>query len=338
MNKKYQVFISSTFTDLKEERQDISRSILNLDHIPAGMEMFPAIDEDQLDYIKKVIDDCDYYVLIIGGRYGSTSESGVSYTEREYDYAIERGIRVIALIHADAGQISVAKSDTDPAVVARLDAFRNKAKTGRMVRFWTDKATLQAGFFESFAMTMSRYPAVGWVRGDTVSNEATLSQLNAVRDENDRLRQAIADLAPKQPPQISGIATLDDTYTIRYFYTEYFNRDVRTRYGHENFSWRQIFGVVAPEFLKPLSPSAMKGLLSSHMVQQKMVPKAVTIVEECYSTIKIQFMALGLMDSYEAESSTGGLGEFAKLTEKGKEVMIDSLVVRRAILSTDQNT
>lgn len=55
------------------------------------MELFPAIDEDQFEFIKKVIDDCDYYLLIIGGRYGSLSDEGVSYTELEYQYAVSKG-------------------------------------------------------------------------------------------------------------------------------------------------------------------------------------------------------------------------------------------------------
>jgi hypothetical protein len=71
MQKKYQVFISSTYTDLVQERQIILRSILDLGHIPSGMELFSAADEEQVAYIKKIIDECDYYVLVIGGRYGS---------------------------------------------------------------------------------------------------------------------------------------------------------------------------------------------------------------------------------------------------------------------------
>jgi Domain of unknown function (DUF4062) len=53
MNKKYQVFISSTFSDLIEERQDTIRSVLDLGHIPSGMEVFPAADVEQFEYIKK---------------------------------------------------------------------------------------------------------------------------------------------------------------------------------------------------------------------------------------------------------------------------------------------
>ena len=87
--------MSSTFTDLVEERQDAIRTILDLGHIPAGMELFPAADTEQLQYIKKVIDECDYYLLIMGGRYGSIDGEGVSYTEREYDYAVDNGKTVL---------------------------------------------------------------------------------------------------------------------------------------------------------------------------------------------------------------------------------------------------
>ena len=81
-DKKYQVFISSTYTDLIEERKKILEVLLMADCIPAGMEAFVATDIEQFEVIKKVIDLCDYYVLIIGQRYGSINEAtGISYTE-----------------------------------------------------------------------------------------------------------------------------------------------------------------------------------------------------------------------------------------------------------------
>jgi hypothetical protein len=83
MQKKYQIFISSTYVDLIEERQRVLRAILDMGHIPAGMELFSAADEEQFSYIKRIIDECDYYVLVVGGRYGSVDDDGVSYTEKE---------------------------------------------------------------------------------------------------------------------------------------------------------------------------------------------------------------------------------------------------------------
>lgn len=77
MEKRYQIFISSTFRDLIDERQAVLKSILELDHMPAGMELFPATYDTAWDLIKDVIDASDYYVLIIGGRYGSLDGEGI---------------------------------------------------------------------------------------------------------------------------------------------------------------------------------------------------------------------------------------------------------------------
>ena len=88
MEKRYQVFISSTFNDLHEPRQEVMQALLELDCIPAGMELFPAANDDQWTLIKRVIDDCDYYIVIIGGRYGSIGPSGKSYTQMEYELSL----------------------------------------------------------------------------------------------------------------------------------------------------------------------------------------------------------------------------------------------------------
>ena len=87
MKKLYQIFISSTLADLKEERKLVMQAVLERKSFPAGMELFPAKEKRQFEYIKQVIDDSDYYLLIIGARYGSLDEDQVSFTEKEYDYA-----------------------------------------------------------------------------------------------------------------------------------------------------------------------------------------------------------------------------------------------------------
>ncbi len=66
MTKKMQVFVSSTYLDLKAERQSAVDAILKAGHIPAGMELFAAGDESQLETIKKWIDNSDIFMLILG--------------------------------------------------------------------------------------------------------------------------------------------------------------------------------------------------------------------------------------------------------------------------------
>src|SRR3954470_23293143 len=99
---RHQVFVSSTFLDLKEERAAIVSALLQLEAFPAGMELFPAADDDAWTLIKRVIDESDYYLLVIGGRYGSTEpETEISYTEMEFDYAVAEGKPIMAFLHSD---------------------------------------------------------------------------------------------------------------------------------------------------------------------------------------------------------------------------------------------
>ena len=93
LEKKYQFFISSTYEDLKKERNKAIQAILTMNQFPIGMEMFSAADDDQWKIIKEAIDSSDFYILIIGNRYGSIEETtGISYTEKEFDYAVEKKI------------------------------------------------------------------------------------------------------------------------------------------------------------------------------------------------------------------------------------------------------
>ena len=60
MKKKYQIFVSSTYSDLKEERAAVMQCLLEMNCIPVGMEQFPASNMNQMDYIRMMLDDCDY--------------------------------------------------------------------------------------------------------------------------------------------------------------------------------------------------------------------------------------------------------------------------------------
>ncbi|MCX8972200.1 DUF4062 domain-containing protein [Citrobacter portucalensis] len=142
MDKRYQVFISSTFKDLEVERSTVFQTLMEMDCIPSGMELFPSIDEEQWEFIKKVIDDSDYYLLIIGGRYGSVANDGLSYTEKEFDYAVSKGIKVIILIHENPEMLTYEKSEKDPVLREKLFRFIEKASSGRFRKTWTSEKDL----------------------------------------------------------------------------------------------------------------------------------------------------------------------------------------------------
>ena len=175
------------------------------------MELFPAADEEQLAFIKRVIDDCDYYLLIIGGRYGSVDDSGISYTEQEYDYAVSRGLWVIALLHQAPGKIPFENSEPDAPGREKLQKFRDKVSTGRLVKFWQNASELPGLVSRNLSHAMNAHPAVGWVRADRAASEQILTEINNLRKENDELAQGsimqereIERL--KSPPLIEGLA------------------------------------------------------------------------------------------------------------------------------------
>lgn len=115
MDKRYQILVSSTFVDLKEERANVISTILSMDHIPAGMELFPASPETPWEIIQRTINFSDYYLVVVGGKYGSTDAEGISYTEKEYDYAHQQHKPIIAFLHEDPQELRAKLVEVDPA-------------------------------------------------------------------------------------------------------------------------------------------------------------------------------------------------------------------------------
>ena len=112
MDKIYRVFISSTYEDLVEERKEVTQALLEMNCFPTGMELFQASNDTQWDLIKKVIDSCDYYIVIVAGRYGSIhNETGKSYTQMEYEYALSVGIPILGFIRSDLSKLPHNKVD-----------------------------------------------------------------------------------------------------------------------------------------------------------------------------------------------------------------------------------
>lgn len=173
MDKRYQVFVSSTYRDLKEERQAIVHALLDIDAIPAGMEMFPASNEGSWALIQKAILASDYYVLIVAGRYGSVDASGSGYTEREYDFAIKSGVPVLAFLHSDPEQIAAGRSERTAELQSKLEAFRAKVQSGRNVNFWSNDGELKTKIISSLHRAFRDIPRAGWVRTKEVQAQLT---------------------------------------------------------------------------------------------------------------------------------------------------------------------
>lgn len=181
MEKRYQVFVSSTYEDLKEERAAVIKCLLDNYCIPVGMEQFPASSMSQWEYIQKMMEYTDYYILITAGKYGSidtSSENRISYTEREYDYAKEKGIHILSFVLDKDADPPGSKIETDPERKLMLENFQRKVTSEKLVSFYNGVSDLQAKVATAINQAMKNSPATGWVRADNIISNSNSNQIN----------------------------------------------------------------------------------------------------------------------------------------------------------------
>jgi hypothetical protein len=199
---KYQMFISSTWQDLKEERNNVIETILKHNQFPIGMEMFNADNDAQWKVIKRTIDSSDLYILLIGHRYGSLTKDKkpVSYTEKEFNYAKRKGtMPVLAFIRDRHYPIDIAKVDKEHE--KKLDAFIERVKDcGITVDFWTTGDDLAKKISSALSNQINKFndtenSPYGWVKQSSIkSSGLSMSEMSILNNSNS-INQFLEDTA-----------------------------------------------------------------------------------------------------------------------------------------------
>ena len=200
MNKKLQVFVSSTYTDLIEERQAAVQAILDAGHIPAGMELFKAGNESQLKTIYKWIDESDVYMLILGGRYGSIeTKSGKSYTQLEYEYALAKNIPVFAVVLSESFLTtkinSLGLSDVmEQKAPDKYQSFKSLVMS-KIIREVDDCKDIKIQVHATLNEFINTYDLIGWIRNTNENDTIQLLKDNTnLLKENNSLNKQIQKL------------------------------------------------------------------------------------------------------------------------------------------------
>ncbi len=328
MNKRFQVFVSSTYSDLIEERKSISQTLLQLDCIPTGMELFPAIDEEQFEFIKKIIDDSDYYLLIIGGRYGTLTSEGVSYTEKEYHYALEKGIKIIALLHENPDTLPLNKSENDEKARTKLEVFRETVSQGRLIKFWNTPSELPGLVAISFSQTIKTYPADGWVRASSFPTTSNLIELEELKKENEQLKIKLSHYQ-NTTPQISNIAGLNENFMLT-------GRKLLRGYDYswsKELSWKDLFKIFSPYLMENPTQNFVKQLLEKQLTSSEKDVASISIDDQCFRTLSLQFRTLGLIKIDYLKAINGSMYLFWSLTTSGQNLMTELRIIRTNIES-----
>lgn len=329
--KRYQVFVSSTYTDLLQERQKVAQVLQSMDCIPAGMELFPAIDEEQFEFIKRVIDDCDYYILLLAGRYGSVDPEGVSFTEKEFNYAVEKGLRVIALLHNNPESLSADKRESDSELAQKLTAFRERVEDGRLVKRWSTVDELTGAVAASLQKTIKIYPAPGWIRDNGVSRETLLSELNELRKEREDLLRDIDNLRLQIASTPDGLADGNDaievTGTMKSF------RNSQWAPWKVDTTWDRIIYHIGPLLYKTASDTYIQYELGEALVREDLGKNCyeAKVHDDIFYSLRIQLETLGVVEVAALPLKGGGQGVFWQLTKGGKRRLIALRAITREI-------
>src|SRR5690606_35172587 len=99
-------------------------------------------DQQQLDYIKRIIDRSDYYIIIVGRRYGSLSDHELIFAEDVFAYARSKDIPILAFLPEKPGHATGGAIEPEPPLKERLDTFKARLSTSRIVEFWSNENDL----------------------------------------------------------------------------------------------------------------------------------------------------------------------------------------------------
>jgi hypothetical protein len=322
VDKKYQVFISSTYKDLIEERRKILNVLLRANCIPAGMELFVATDDEQFKVIKKVIDLCDYYILIIGKCYGSVNpETGLSYTEMEYNYAIEQGIPALVFAIDESIKLPDEKIEHNDENVIALKKFRNKAMSNRLASVWSNSEELIEKCAISIMSAKSEIVRTGWQRATDYDEASLRRTIVDLQTDNDKLKtvllkdeETIASLMEQ-----SDVAFDECKYKFEYWYINIQKRVDTSK----TIELRQIFIIIGLE---------MNGVSVSQLGIENAIKDYIHCDHVIYfkegqiiNRILLQLKALKLIDSYWNENKSA---LFWNLTQKGTKTRDDLVLIK----------
>lgn len=335
--------------------------LLNLDALPAGMELFPATNDDAWTLIKRVIDESDYYLLVVGGRYGSVDdETNLSYTEKEFDYAVDQKKPVMAFLHGDPGKIPSERTDQNDEAREKLNAFREKVKNAVHVNHWNAKNELAGLVAKSFVKIQKSHPEIGWIRGDTETADSALAEINDLRKQLDAAQRQIAESKEHPPPGTNHLSQGEDPFRValrgqvevQYKGSQSYAWETWTKYADVAVNWDQLFAAVGPDLLDQVEQKALRKNLDHWLLEKfgtewsAQVREAIandgkkirdsrrmrlTLDDEDFGTIIVQLRALGLIHRSERKRPVADKGTYWSLTPFGDTHLTTLRAIRREL-------
>jgi nucleoside 2-deoxyribosyltransferase len=246
LDKRYQVFISTSGKDMQPERMTLSQTLVGMGFFSWGLEQRTPLSTA---FARRQIDDCDYVVILLGSQYGEQSVSGVGYMHLEYIYAVTKQKPIIVFMHDDPDSRDVSLHDEKPELKAKFKEFR-KLLQNEVDQVFTYRSLrdLELAVRSNMSQMLERYPVQGWVRPQNTQ---------ALHDEIDRLKNKLVQLETESGKrQIDPFLTIPkvsmhENFSFEYRMHAYQDGNFKELKINKTLTWAQLLSILGNHFTNP---------------------------------------------------------------------------------------
>ncbi|WP_168377949.1 DUF4062 domain-containing protein [Acinetobacter cumulans] len=246
LDKRYQVFISTSGSEMQPERIILAQTLVGMGFFSWGLEQRTPLSTA---FARRQIDDCDYVVILLGSQYGEQSVSGVGYMHLEYIYAVTKQKPVIVFMHEDPNSRDLSLHDEKPELREKFKDFRKLLQNEvDQVFSYRTLRDLEMAVRLNMPQMLERYPVSGWVRPQNTQ---------ALHDEIDRLKAQLVQLETESgkrevDPFLSlPKVSMHEVFSFEYRMHAYQDGNFKELKVQKKMTWAQLLSILGSTFVNP---------------------------------------------------------------------------------------
>jgi hypothetical protein len=321
---KYHIFIGSTLDDLKLERGEIARIIMELGHIPVSAEYLNNKSKNYKKLLESTIEDCDFFIAVIAQMYAPKGVK-VSPLETEFNIADKNNIPVISFIIDGKARRLTAQKEKEASRVKKLEALKKRLGQG-INETWLNQADLCKKLQNQLTKQINLMLRNGWVRADQTFAPSVANELSRLSTENEQLRHQMKidsnDVVARLHVQMKN--TFKVLALNKVILSFYYASGAKWE-NNRNFRYLRIFKLLIPKLVGGKTISEISGIIGAALNPEPEKP-----VRKDYptppNTVKKIIADLSLLKLVRSASKKEGANvspgdeEIWETTEYGKEL------------------
>lgn len=246
LDKRYQVFISTSGSEMQPERIILSQTLVGMGFFSWGLEQRNPLSTA---FARRQIDDCDYVVILLGSQYGEQSVSGVGYMHLEYIYAVTKQKPIIVFMHDDPASREPSLHDAKAELREKFNDFR-KLLQNEVDQVFTYRSLrdLEMAVRLNMPQMLERYPVTGWVRPQNAQ---------ALHDEIDQLKARIAQMeaeaGKREPDPFLSLpkVSMHEIFSFEYRMHAYQDGNFKELKIQKKLTWAELLAILGSTFVNP---------------------------------------------------------------------------------------